>query len=57
LDAVGQGTVSGPQVASNLPTGSVAIGVTVEPMIYWMWIGGFVVGLGSLLSLWRRRDS
>ena len=57
LDAVGQGTVSGPQVASNLPTGSVAIGVTVEPMIYWMWIGGFVVGLGSLLSLWRRRDA
>ena len=31
------------------------LGVTVEPLLAWLWIGGLVVGLGSALSFLRRR--
>jgi cytochrome c-type biogenesis protein CcmF len=47
----GLGQVSGSQVISNLPNGSVAIGVIVEPMLAWLWAGGLLVGLGGLLAL------
>jgi len=31
------------------------VGVTVEPLISWLWVGGLIVGLGSALSFFRRR--
>jgi cytochrome c-type biogenesis protein CcmF len=56
FDAVGgNGTTSGGQLTSNLPTGSVLLGVTVEPLLSWLWIGGLMVGVGSALSFGRRR--
>ncbi len=61
FDAVGgTGPTSGAQPIANLPTGSVAIGVIVEPLISWMWAGGLLIGLGGLLALWpgqRRRPT
>ena len=56
FDAVGgTGAASGAQVQSNVPAGSVVLGVTVEPLLAWLWIGGLLVGIGSALSLGRRR--
>jgi cytochrome c-type biogenesis protein CcmF len=56
FDAVGgNGTTSGAQLASNLPAGSVLLGITVEPLLSWLWIGGLMVGVGSALSFSRRR--
>jgi cytochrome c-type biogenesis protein CcmF len=58
FDALGgPGTRSGAQVQANLPSGSVVMGVTVEPLLAWLWIGGLVVGLGSALSFLRRRHA
>ena len=34
-----------------------AIGVIVEPLVLWLWVGGFVIVVGAFLSLWpSRRD-
>jgi cytochrome c-type biogenesis protein CcmF len=56
FDAVGgNGVTSGAQVQNGLPAGSVVLGVTVEPLLAWLWIGGLIVGLGSGLSFLRRR--
>jgi len=56
FDAIGgNGATSGAQVQGNLPTGSVVIGVTVEPLLAWLWIGGLMIGAGSALSFVRRR--
>jgi cytochrome c-type biogenesis protein CcmF len=56
FDAVGgNGATSGAQVENNVPAGSVVLGVTVEPLISWLWCGGLLVGIGSALSLGRRR--
>ena len=56
FDAIGgNGATSGAQVQSDLPAGSVVLGVTVEPMLAWLWIGGLLLGLGSALSFVRRR--
>jgi len=56
FDAVGgNGATSGAQVASNVPAGSVVLGVTVEPLLSWLWIGGLMVGVGAALSFGRRR--
>jgi cytochrome c-type biogenesis protein CcmF len=58
FDAVGgNGATSGAQVQGNLPAGSVVLGVTVEPLLAWLWIGGLLLGLGSVLSFVRRRHS
>jgi len=55
FDAIGgNGATSGAQVQSSLPAGSVVVGVTVEPLLAWLWIGGLVVGLGSVLTFLRR---
>jgi cytochrome c-type biogenesis protein CcmF len=37
--------------------GPVVIGVIVEPLVMWIWIGGMVILVGTLLSAWpgRRR--
>ena len=29
-----------------------AIGVIVEPLVLWLWVGGFVIIVGASLSLW-----
>ena len=56
FDAIGgNGATSGAQIRSDLPAGSVVLGVTVEPLLAWLWIGGIVVGLGSALTFVRRR--
>lgn len=58
FDAVGgTGQTSGAQVQSNLPAGSVVLGVTVEPLLSWLWIGGLIVGLGAALSFLRRKTN
>ncbi len=52
FDAVGGlGTTSGSTVINNLPAGSVAIGVVIEPLVAWLWAGGLLIGLGGLLAL------
>ena len=54
FDALGgASTTSGPVIA-NLPPGAVLLGVTVEPLISWLWLGGLLIGLGSALSFARR---
>jgi cytochrome c-type biogenesis protein CcmF len=58
FDAVGgNGNTSGAQVQNNLPAGSVVLGVTVEPLIAWLWLGGLIIGFGSALTFFRRRYS
>ena len=58
FDAVGgNGAASGAQLATNLPAGSVVLGVTVEPLLAWLWIGGLLVGLGSAVAFVRRRHA
>jgi len=58
FDAVGQGgATSGAQVQSDVPVGAVVLGVTIEPLLSWLWIGGLIIGLGSALTLGRRRSS
>ncbi len=52
FDAVGGlGSTSGNQAINNLPRGSVAIGVVIEPLVAWLWAGGLLIGLGGLLAL------
>jgi cytochrome c-type biogenesis protein CcmF len=58
FDAVGgTGSTSGAQVQANIPLNAVVLGVTVEPLLSWLWVGGLIVGAGSALSLGRRRTS
>jgi cytochrome c-type biogenesis protein CcmF len=47
----GLGDTSGSSPVPNLPAGSVAIGVVVEPLLAWLWAGGLLVGLGGFLAL------
>jgi cytochrome c-type biogenesis protein CcmF len=48
---------------SRLPdetTGRVTLRVIIEPMILWLWIGGGVMGFGTMLAMWpgqRRRPT
>jgi len=52
FDAVGGlGSTSGNQAISNLPQGSVAVGVVIEPLVAWLWAGGLLIGLGGVLAL------
>ncbi|MGH9045070.1 MAG: cytochrome c-type biogenesis CcmF C-terminal domain-containing protein, partial [Acidimicrobiales bacterium] len=52
LDAIGgTGPATGATAFPNLPNGSVAVGVIVEPLIGWLWAGGLVIGFGGLLAL------
>jgi cytochrome c-type biogenesis protein CcmF len=47
----GTGTATGAEQFPNLASGSVAIGVVVEPLVAWLWAGGLLIGLGGLLAL------
>jgi cytochrome c-type biogenesis protein CcmF len=52
FDAVGGlGATSGNQAINNLPQGSVAIGVVIEPLVAWLWAGGLLIGIGGILAL------
>jgi len=52
FDAVGGlGASSGNQAINNLPKGSVAIGVVIEPLVVWLWAGGLLIGVGGVLAL------
>lgn len=55
FDAVGGANVSGARNDASLPAGAIGIGVTVEPLLSWLWIGGLMIGAGSALSFMRRR--
>jgi cytochrome c-type biogenesis protein CcmF len=56
FDAVGgNGNTSGAQVQNDLPSGSVVLGVTVEPLLAWLWLGGLIIGLGSAMTFFRRK--
>ena len=48
--AGGNGTTSGAQVQNDLPAGSVVLGVTIEPLLAWLWLGGLIIGAGSALT-------
>ena len=39
------------------PEGTAVIGVNVQPLVVWLWIGGMVMALGTVLAAWpgRRR--
>ena len=51
FDAIGRrGGTSGAQIAGDVPPGSVVIGVVVEPLLAWLWVGGLTMGLGGLLA-------
>jgi cytochrome c-type biogenesis protein CcmF len=47
----GVGAATGAQQFPDLPAGSVAIGVVVEPLVAWLWAGGLLIGAGGLLAL------
>jgi cytochrome c-type biogenesis protein CcmF len=58
FDAIGGGdATSGAQVENNLPAGSVVLGITTEPLLAWLWLGGLIVGVGSALTMVRRRHN
>jgi cytochrome c biogenesis factor len=61
FDAISTGSAaSSPQLPRRLPAGWVVLGVTVEPLVAWLWAGGLLAGIGGVLSLLpirrRRRD-
>ena len=37
------------------PAGPAVIGVIVQPLILWLWLGGAVIGLGTILAAGGRR--
>jgi len=43
--------------APDHPGGTAVIGVIVQPLILWLWLGGAVIALGTVLAAWpgRRR--
>jgi len=41
--------------SENLPDGSVGFRILVNPLIWWMWVAGPVLILGTLVSLWPQQ--
>jgi cytochrome c-type biogenesis protein CcmF len=42
-------------LASDSQSGDVTVRVFLNPMVVWIWIGGFFVGVGSLFAIWPNR--
>ena len=42
--------------SENLPDGSVGLRILVNPMIWWMWVAGPVLILGTVIALWPQRS-
>ncbi len=51
LDQAGTTGASGGEAVPGLRPGQVAIGVVVEPLVAWIWVGGLIVGIGGVLAL------
>jgi len=52
FDAYSTGrATSSPQVPKGLPAHWVVLGVTVEPLVAWLWAGGLLAGIGGVLAL------
>jgi len=51
LDQAGTTGASGGEAVPGLRPGEVAIGVVVEPLVAWIWVGGLIVGIGGVLAL------
>jgi cytochrome c biogenesis factor len=41
--------------SENLPDGSVGFRILVNPLIWWMWVAGPVLVLGTVVALWPQR--
>ncbi|MDP6549109.1 MAG: cytochrome c-type biogenesis CcmF C-terminal domain-containing protein [Dehalococcoidia bacterium] len=41
--------------SENLPNGSVGFRVLVNPLIWWMWVAGPVLVVGTVVALWPQR--
>ncbi|HEX5395899.1 MAG TPA: cytochrome c-type biogenesis CcmF C-terminal domain-containing protein, partial [Candidatus Limnocylindria bacterium] len=39
-------------LASDAKTGSVTVRIFVNPMVVWIWIGGFILALGAGFAIW-----
>jgi cytochrome c-type biogenesis protein CcmF len=42
-------------LASDPATGAVTLHLFVNPLVVWIWIGGMVVGIGSVFAMWPDR--
>ena len=42
-------------LASDPTSGAVTLHLFVNPLVVWIWIGGFVVGIGSVFAMWPER--
>ena len=55
---LGRGRLPHPRVAPEAAGDPAVIGVLVEPLASWLWIGGGIMALGTVLAIWpgpRRR--
>ena len=41
--------------SENLPDGSVGFRILVNPLIWWMWVAGPVMVLGTFVALWPQK--
>ena len=41
--------------APDRPGGPAVVGIIVQPLVSWLWIGGAVIALGTLLAAWPGR--
>ncbi|MGH7829761.1 MAG: cytochrome c-type biogenesis CcmF C-terminal domain-containing protein, partial [Candidatus Binatia bacterium] len=42
---------------SDLRQGQATLKVLVRPLVAWIWVGGLVMTLGTLVSLWPLKSS
>ena len=41
--------------SENMPDGSVGFRILINPLMWWMWIGGPVMILGTVIALWPQQ--
>ena len=41
--------------SENLPDGSVGFRILINPLMWWMWVGGPVMILGTVIALWPQQ--